>query len=50
MTERPRLIAATARLDAKPRKPTRRQRLRQQTEVKAWERKAEPKQAEPERK
>jgi hypothetical protein len=37
---RPRIVAAVARLDAAPRKPTRAHRLRQRRQVQAWQRKS----------
>jgi hypothetical protein len=37
MTKRPKLIAATARI-VTPRKPAKRQRLRQQRQAAAWQR------------
>ncbi|GBE65853.1 hypothetical protein MFM001_23150 [Mycobacterium sp. MFM001] len=38
--ERLRIVPAVARLDAKPRKPTKVTRFKQQRELKAWQRKA----------
>ncbi|GBE64203.1 hypothetical protein MFM001_06650 [Mycobacterium sp. MFM001] len=35
----PRIVPAVARLDVEPRKPTKVARLRQQRELKAWQRK-----------
>ncbi len=34
--KRPKLIPATARLDAKPPKPTKQQKLKQRREIEAW--------------
>lgn len=39
----PKIIPALARLDVKPRKPTKVVRFKQQRELKAWQRKAGPK-------
>jgi hypothetical protein len=44
VTGKPRIAPATARLDAKPRKPTRKQRATQRREVEAWQRKADQEQ------
>jgi hypothetical protein len=41
MTKRPKLIAGVARI-VTPRKPTKRQRLRQQREAAAWQRQQSP--------
>ena len=42
--KRLKLVPAIARLDTKPRKPTKQERLRQQRQAQAWQRKAgEPK-------
>ena len=36
-------IAAVARLDAKPRKPTKQQRMRERRQIEAWRKAAEAK-------
>lgn len=40
MNDKPRIVPALARLDAKPRKSTKVQRLKQQRRIVAWQRKA----------